>query len=146
MSSLLGDLKHAIRLYARTPGASLIAVVVLAVGMAFVGAFLSLYVDVAMRDYAGLEDGRQLVTLGQTDGRNFQGFPIAMTERMGDEMSSLEGAVAGGGAAVTDLQGILGHTDLTTTQIYAHMVDTRARASLVALDYGVPAGAPKSVP
>ncbi|MCK6478614.1 MAG: site-specific integrase [Planctomycetes bacterium] len=44
-----------------------------------------------------------------------------------------------GGAAVTDLQGILGHADLTTTQIYAHMVDSRTRASLVALDYGAPA-------
>jgi integrase/recombinase XerD len=50
-----------------------------------------------------------------------------------------------GGAAVTDLQGILGHTDLTTTQIYAHMVDSRTRASLVALDYGPPAGAPVGV-
>jgi len=44
-----------------------------------------------------------------------------------------------GGAAVTDLQGILGHADLTTTQIYAKMVDSRSRESLLALDYGSPA-------
>ena len=42
-----------------------------------------------------------------------------------------------GGAAVTDLQRILGHRNLTTTQIYAHMVDTRARASVEALDFGL---------
>ena len=42
-----------------------------------------------------------------------------------------------GGAAVTDLQGILGHRNLTTTQIYAHMVDARARASVEALDFGL---------
>jgi len=42
-----------------------------------------------------------------------------------------------GGAAVTDLQRILGHRNLTTTQIYAHMVDARARASVEALDFGL---------
>jgi site-specific recombinase XerD len=44
-----------------------------------------------------------------------------------------------GGAAVPDLQGLLGHADLTTTQIYARMVDSRTRESLLALDYGAPA-------
>ena len=42
MKGLRADCRHALRLYLRTPGASLIAVGVLAVGMAFVGAFLSL--------------------------------------------------------------------------------------------------------
>jgi integrase/recombinase XerD len=41
-----------------------------------------------------------------------------------------------GGAAITDLQAVLGHADIATTQIYARMVDSRTRASLVALDYG----------
>ena len=40
------------------------------------------------------------------------------------------------GAAVSDLQGLLGHTSLNTTQIYAGMVDKRARASLEALEFG----------
>jgi integrase/recombinase XerD len=39
------------------------------------------------------------------------------------------------GAAVTDLQGLLGHASLSTTQVYASMVDQRARASLEALDF-----------
>ena len=41
-----------------------------------------------------------------------------------------------GGAAVTDLQAVLGHSSLSTTQIYAGMVDRRTRASVEALDFG----------
>jgi site-specific recombinase XerD len=40
------------------------------------------------------------------------------------------------GAAVTDLQAILGHSNLAPTQVYARMVDERMRASIRALDYG----------
>jgi integrase/recombinase XerD len=40
------------------------------------------------------------------------------------------------GAAVTDLQALLGHSSLATTQIYAGMVDRRTRASVEALDFG----------
>ena len=41
-----------------------------------------------------------------------------------------------GGAAITDLQGLLGHASISTTQIYVGMVDKRARASLDALSFG----------
>jgi len=41
-----------------------------------------------------------------------------------------------GGAAITDLQAILGHARLTTTQVYAKMVDARMNASIEALSYG----------
>ncbi len=41
-----------------------------------------------------------------------------------------------GGAAITDLQGLLGHQSVSTTQIYAGMVDKRARTSLEALGFG----------
>jgi site-specific recombinase XerD len=40
-----------------------------------------------------------------------------------------------GGAAVTDLQALLGHASLSTTQIYARMVDERTKASVAALSY-----------
>jgi integrase/recombinase XerD len=40
------------------------------------------------------------------------------------------------GAAVTDLQAVLGHASLATTQIYAGMVDRRTRSSVEALDFG----------
>ena len=38
---------------------------------------------------------------------------------------------------MTDLQGILGHASIVTTQIYARMVDARTRASVEALSYRV---------
>jgi len=41
-----------------------------------------------------------------------------------------------GGAAITDLQHVLGHASITTTQIYARAVHGRTRASLLALDFG----------
>jgi len=41
----------------------------------------------------------------------------------------------GGGAAITDLQGLLGHASLATTQIYARMVDRRTRASVEAMRF-----------
>ncbi len=40
-----------------------------------------------------------------------------------------------GGAAITDLQGLLGHASLATTQIYARMVDKRTRASVEAMRF-----------
>ena len=43
--------------------------------------------------------------------------------------------------AVTDLQGMLGHASLATTQVYARMVDSRTRESVAALDFGTPAKA-----
>ncbi len=40
-----------------------------------------------------------------------------------------------GGAAITDLQGLLGHASLATTQIYAKMIDKRTRASVEAMRF-----------
>ena len=94
MKGVIADLKHAFRIYRRTPGASAIAIVVLAVAMAFVGAFLSLYVDLVLRGHPGIEDSGRIVTLGQTDGARLMGVPLGLIERMGGELTSLE-AVAG---------------------------------------------------
>lgn len=80
MRGLFNDLTHAVRLYRRTPGASLIAILVLAVGMAFVTSFLSLYVDLVLRPHAGFEDSGRLVTIGQSDGERLQGLPLGLIE------------------------------------------------------------------
>lgn len=93
MKGLLADGKHALRLYGHTPVASLLAVVVLAVGMAFVGAFLSLYVDLVLRPHAGFERGGRIVTVGQVDGTRFTGVPIGLIEQIRDEMPSFEAIV-----------------------------------------------------
>ena len=70
------------------------AVVVLAVAMAFVTAFLSMYVDVGLRPHPGFEQSGRLVTLGQTDGRNLGGLPRGLVDRLAEGASSVE-AVAG---------------------------------------------------
>jgi hypothetical protein len=98
MRGLLADFRHAVRLYRRTPFASLIAVGVLAVGFAFVSAFLSLYVDLVLRPHPGIEQAGRIVTMGQLEGQGLRGLPYELIERMNEEMTSLDGAA---GALVT---------------------------------------------
>jgi predicted permease len=104
MKGLLDDCRHALRLYRHTPGSSLIAVVVLAVGMAFVGAFLSLYVDLALRRYPGFEDGSRLVTIAGVSGTDTYSFQVGPLERMAEEISTLE-VVVGFGAVILPVSG-----------------------------------------
>ena len=64
----------------------------------------------------------------------------SLEEREGLVFHSLRHSFAteylSGGAAITDLQGLLGHSSVATTQLYSAMVDKRARASLEALGFG----------
>jgi len=92
--SLLADLTHAFRIYRRTPVASGLAILVLAVAMAFVTAFLSMYVDVGIKGHPGFEEADQLVSLGQTDGRQLAGLPIGVLGQMAEDIRSIE-AVGG---------------------------------------------------
>jgi hypothetical protein len=88
----LNDCRHALRLYIRTPSSSLIAVSVLAVGMAFVGSFLSLYVDLVLRPHPGFEQSRQIATIGQNTGTDLTGITYEAVARIADEMTSIEAA------------------------------------------------------
>jgi ABC-type lipoprotein release transport system permease subunit len=99
MRTLLPDCRHAIRLYARTPAASLIAVLVLAAGIAFVGAFVSLYVDLVLRSHPGFTQSDRLVTIGQNDGVDFAGIPFRLIERISTEMPTAEAAAMWKGAS-----------------------------------------------
>lgn len=92
MKGLLADLKHAARVYARTPFASALAVVVLAVAMAFVSSFLSLYIDIVYKPHPGFEDSSRLITLGQSNGNNFNGTSLNLLNRINDEVGSLSAA------------------------------------------------------
>ena len=100
MRGFLADCRHAFRLYRRTPFASLIAVGVLAIGFAFVSAFLSLYVDLALRPHPGVEQAGRIVTIGQLEGQGIRGLRYDFILRMNEEMTSLDG-VAG---ALTTMQ------------------------------------------
>ena len=97
MRGLLDDCRHALRLYRQTPGASTIAVLVLAVGIAFVGAFLSLYVDLVLRPHPGFEQSGRLMTIGRSDGTTMWGFTHEINERLSDEMESVDAAAPWGG-------------------------------------------------
>src|SRR5690606_25175743 len=90
MKGLLEDLKHALRIYRRTPGASLVAVVVLAVGLAAVTAFVSLYVDLILRPHPGFERGSRLVTFSWVDGRSSGNLRLQLIERIAAESATLE--------------------------------------------------------
>jgi len=92
--SLLADLTHAFRIYRRTPVASALAIVVLAVAMAFVTAFLSMYVDVGIKGHPGFEQSSELVTIGQTDGRQLGGLPVGIMGQMAEDIRTLD-AVGG---------------------------------------------------
>src|SRR5690606_20071789 len=89
---MIEDLKHALRIYRRTPGASLVAVGVLAIGLAAVAAFVSLYVDLILRPHPGFERGSHLITFGWNDGRNAGGLPLALLERIGEESATIDAA------------------------------------------------------
>ena len=92
MKGLFADCRHAARLYLRTPGASLIAVCVLAVGMAFVGAFLSLYVDLVLRPHPGFEESSRIATIGRNTGTDLLGITYELVDRISDEVTSVEAA------------------------------------------------------
>jgi len=94
MSGLIGDCRYAIRLLARTPLASAIAVGALAIAMGFVSSLLSLYVDIRFRPHSGYEDSARLVTLGQGTGDALNYLPLGLIELMAEEMTSIE-AIAG---------------------------------------------------
>ena len=90
MKGLLADAAHALRVYRRTPGASLIAIAGFAVAMAAVGAFVSLYVDLLLRPHAGFQDSRYLITYGWSDGTNAGGLPLEIIERISEESATIE--------------------------------------------------------
>lgn len=94
MTVVLQDLRHAIRLYRRTPRSSVIVVLVLAVAMAFFGAFLSLYVDLVLRPHPAFEQSGRIATIGQNVGGDLVGMPYALVEQMSGEMTSIDAAAA----------------------------------------------------
>ncbi len=90
MREQLVDCKLALRLYRRTPVSSLLAVAVLSVGIAFVSALLSLYTDLVLKPFRGIQDGDGLVTIAFVNGSLLR---FDFTERMSEEVTSLETVV-----------------------------------------------------
>jgi hypothetical protein len=87
----LADLRHALRVYARTPIASMSTVLALAVTMAFLSAFLSLWNDLALQPHPGFEDSDRLVTVAMSDGDTMAGTSIALMEDISENVNLVEG-------------------------------------------------------
>lgn len=71
MNGLLDDLRHALRLYSRTPLQSGTAVIMVALAMAFSTAFFSLYNDLVMSPPGGIDRADRVASIGLTDDERF---------------------------------------------------------------------------
>ncbi|HEU4619978.1 MAG TPA: ABC transporter permease, partial [Gammaproteobacteria bacterium] len=119
MKGLIADLRHAVRQNAATPLSSGLSIALLAVAMAVLTTFLSFWSAMSLTGRAGFARSRELVTVGQNDGRSLGRLSLLLIERMNDEVDSLE-AIAG-------------------TQSFAQAVvgeqDQRVETELVTADY-----------
>lgn len=96
MSGLIEDLHHAWRVHRRTPLQSGLAVLTLAVAIAFATAFFSLYSDLALKPLPGVENSRELATLGLSEGDSFDMLRIGIIDRLRERATALEAVEATG--------------------------------------------------
>ena len=93
---------------------------------------------------AGVTGRRKHPLSGERHAEHFSALSEPEGRRMRSATDdSLRLATQGRGAAVTDLQALLGHSSLQTTSIYATMVDRRTRASVEALDFRTSSSSPR---
>jgi putative ABC transport system permease protein len=88
MNGMIQDARHALRLYGRTPGASVMVILLLAVGLAFVSAFLSLYSDLILRPEPGFEPGGRVVSIECYCGSG--GLPYDQIERITNDATTID--------------------------------------------------------
>ena len=91
MRGLLADCRHAFKIFLGNASASMFALLALVVAMAFVSAFLSLYVDLILRPHQGFERGGRIVSLNQTDGVAHLGISLTLIEQINNEVGALDG-------------------------------------------------------
>lgn len=96
------NFNHAIQVYLRTPVASLIAVIVLAIGIGLVTAFVSLYVNLVFSPYPGLDQRGRITTVGQISNGSTNGLPNDVVARMQNEMNSIEAVAAWSGTSARE--------------------------------------------
>jgi ABC-type antimicrobial peptide transport system permease subunit len=133
MSGVLGDLRHAVQIYRATPVASGIAVLALAVAMAFVSAFLAMWSDLSLKPPAGFERGGGLVTIGQSGGYAAADTSTPLTaelvEGINGSVSSLEFA-----AGIASFPQMLRRDDtdrtVTAEAVTRHYAELRPRIAL----------------
>ena len=100
IAGLLSDLKHARRLYVRTPWQSALAIIMLAATMALVSTMVSLWSDLRLGSALGLDDGRGLVTIyvrGQQIGGVLGAEGMSAFREMSQTFESISGSSVIGG-------------------------------------------------
>jgi putative ABC transport system permease protein len=90
MRGFTEDVRHAWRIFRRSPAASLFAVIALAVGMASIAATFSFLDDLVLRPHSGFPDADRLVTITQTNGSQFDRLSPLLLEQLASKMSSVE--------------------------------------------------------
>lgn len=113
MRGMLADLRYAVRLYIRTPAASAVAVSVIAVAMAAVATFLSLYNDLVFDSQSEFEHGGELITVAMSDGVVFDEISLRLINEINAQVSSLNSIA---GSMLRD-QAVVLHDDQTQLKI-----------------------------
>src|SRR5690606_735103 len=92
--------------------------------MAFVGAFVSMYVDLVLRPHPGFEQSGGIVTIGKRDAERMTCVPLELIERMNEEAASIE-TVAGVNLIGTQVVGADGDqtvVELVTEQFFSGLL------------------------
>jgi predicted permease len=108
IASILLDLRHALRLYLKTPWQSALAVLTMAVAMTLVGGMSSLWSELHAGGSRGVENDKRLVTFGRLDSEqnNLIGAgPVAEFNRGAQTITQLTGESSFGHIRDVDLRG-----------------------------------------
>jgi putative ABC transport system permease protein len=107
MAGLIADLRHALRLYLKTPWQSLLAILALATAMALVSAMAGLWSDLHLRGTPGVENDRGLITLGRTGNVPFARLSAEAVSHLAatsQTLQSISGAALFGWASDIELE------------------------------------------
>lgn len=124
--SLRQDMRHALRIYLKTPLGSGIAVLALAIAMAFVGVALSLWNEFALKPHGGFERSGRIVSVGMSDGSEISDLPAALIDDLDQTVSSFQGIV--GSTLVGDIvveldeEPIMASSALVTSRFFPVMI------------------------
>jgi len=110
IAGLLLDLRHAVRLYLKTPWQSLLAILMLAAAMALVSTTAGLWSELNLSGTSGVIDDRGLVTIGRRGDMpmgTLSANGIVELERRSQTLRSVTGSSTMGGLYDIELDGRL---------------------------------------
>ncbi len=93
MRGVISDLRHATKLYARTPLSSALAVGALAAALAFVSVFVSMWNDLALKPHPGFADSGRLVSILIDTSKDVIGVNHEVLVELDEQAVTLQGVV-----------------------------------------------------